>query len=152
MNKNRPTLHRICWTTLGLNFFLEFQGDIDDMRITKKEREQGFASGTLEDAAKLTALFVKHIGVVEHRVKRYKPYTKSFWYAAIQDETSEFVNHTPESDLLELAFNQVADIYVKNQQMWDDAEEVETDEENDEENDEDVSDEDGSDMEDNIVM
>jgi hypothetical protein len=150
MNKHRPTANRISWTTVGLNYFLEMQGDIDDLRITKNEREQGFARGTLEDAAKLTEMIVKQIGVVEHRVRRYKVYTKSFWYAAIQDPTDEFPSYTPESDALEVAFAEVGDIYVKNQQMWDNAEEVESDEEV--YDDEQISDEDGSDMEDDVNM
>lgn len=152
MNKDRPTLNRISWTTVGLNFFIDLQGDIDDLRISKNERDQGFAKGTLEDAAKLTHIITNQIGVVEHRVRRAQEYEKGIWYAAIQEEPLVTNNNIPESDKLELAFSQVGDLYVKNQQMWDDAQEVVTDDESDDEEEGNVSEEDGSDMENNITM
>ncbi len=148
MNKHRPTLNRISWTTVALNFFLELQWDIDELRISKGERKQGFAEGTLEDAQKLLQNIIKQLGVVEHRVRRYMEYQKDFWFVAIQDTTGEFSDNIPESDKLEKAFNEVGDVYVKNQQMWDNAEEVKTD--SDEKDTE--SDENGSDMKDNIPM
>jgi hypothetical protein len=154
MNKRRPTLHRITWTTEGLNFFLDVQGDVDDLRISQSERESGFAKGTLEDAKKLTDIIIAALGVVEHRVKLEKSYEVSFWFGAAKIVVGVSLNGSspgPISDKLEQAFAEVGDVYVKNQEMWDDAQEVESDSDGESE-DESDSEQDRSDMEEETMM
>ena len=63
MNKKKPTPDRVGWTTEALNFFLDFQEDIDNLRISKKDREEGFAAGTLRDANIICNQIIAKLGV-----------------------------------------------------------------------------------------
>ena len=139
MNKNRPTARRVSWTTIALNFFLELYQDIEELRIRKKEREKGYAAGTLADADIIYNNVSKKLGVVKTRLDVVREYSVIFWYVAIPANIGEL---PPPSDQLETAFGKVGEIYVKHQQTWNNAEEVELVDSEGE------SEEDGSDMDD----
>ncbi len=54
MNKHRPTEERVSWTTTSLNLIMDVYHDVDDLRISHTDREEGFVKGTIADAAKIT--------------------------------------------------------------------------------------------------
>ncbi len=64
MNKLKPIGKRVIWTTQALNFFLEMHGDIDNMKIQKNERTEGFAAGTINDANKLCKFITNNLGIL----------------------------------------------------------------------------------------
>ena len=141
MNKRRVTAHRVTWTTEALNFFLEMHGDIDDMKISSANRVNGFPRGTLEDAQIIYQIIVDKIGVSSLRLAVTKEFRITFWY---REPPADLVHTEVMSDKLETAYNNVTDLYVTHQNMWDDAEEVN--------NDSDFSDSDRSDMEEEVLI
>lgn len=133
MNKNRPTAGRVSWTTEALNFFLEFQEDIDNLRITKEDREQGFATGTMNDAMLIYNRIVEKLGVTNAEIMKYKVNQTNFWYS--EEEKSKVNNSPPVSNTIKAAFGEVGDLYLKHQHTWDNAAEVEDVASEDEEDD-----------------
>ena len=45
MNKKRPTPNRVGLTSEALNHFMKVHSDVDNLKITKEEREKGYAAG-----------------------------------------------------------------------------------------------------------
>ena len=140
MNKNRPTKRRITWTTKALNFFLPIYYDIDDLVISKEDSEEGYAAGVIVDAAKITSYITLKLGVIPQRINTNLAYRGTFLYE--RTPHGMYVSTTPVSDLFEVAYDAVGDLYVKHQKTLDEAEEVEgfsSDEEGEEESESDSS-------------
>jgi hypothetical protein len=122
MNKNRPTVERVSWTTTALNHFLVLYEDLMSLQITKEERNTEFANGTQQDVGLIYQVISKKMRTDPREVSRKIAFDIAFWY----NEEPEFDHNTRPSDRMEEAFDQVGDLYVKHQTMWDDTEEVES--------------------------
>ena len=123
MNKKRPTPDWVGWTTEALNFFLDFQEDIDNLRISKKDREEGFAAGTLRDANIICNQIIAKLGVNPGDIMKAQVYKTDFWYSEVAKANVKEAE--PESNKMETAFGKVGDLYVDHQKTWDNATEVE---------------------------
>ena len=125
MNKSRTTDNRVKWTTLALNWLLGLFEDVENLQIKKKDATNNFAKGTLQDAKKIYNIIAKRIGVEFKDVKVVRGWRANYWY----EKDVEIANVVPPSNIVEKSFAEVADIYIKHQKTWDNAEEVEEAEE-----------------------
>lgn len=114
--------------------------DIDNLRISKKERQEGFVEGTLADADLLYTSVVRKLGLKPHLEKPSR-YRADFWYTRTDEKFKE-EEKFPRSDMMEEAWGKIADAYVRLQENWDDEDyvevvdqEMEEHEEDDENND-----------------
>ncbi len=123
MNKHRPTLNRISWTTQALNFFMDIYDEIKQLKITKHDRSEGLVRGTAEDVDTICVYITNKLGVTSNRINRRKTYTTNYWYTNNQKKSVENIN--PVSDNLAAAFEKVGDLYIKHQHTWDNTEKVE---------------------------
>ena len=123
MNKKRPTPDRVGWTTEALNFFLDFQEDIENLRISKKDREEGFAAGTLRDANIICNQIIAKLGVNPGDIMKARVYKTDFWYS--EAAKANVKEAEPESNKMKTVFGKVGDLYVDHQKTWNNATEVE---------------------------
>ena len=123
MNKKRPTSDRVGWTTEALNFFLDFQEDIDNLRISKKDKEEGFAAGTLRNANIICNQIIAKLGVNPGDIMKAWVYKTDFWYS--EAAKTNVKEAEPKSNKMETVFGKVGDLYVDHQKTWDNATEVE---------------------------
>lgn len=121
MNKKRPTPHRVEWSSEALNEFMPVHSDIDNLRITKEEREEGFANGTEDSANIMYRAIVRKLTLQHDTHTQQHAYRANFWYTKVVKITQ----NKAVSNLMEEAFNRVVDLYLKHQGTWDDAEEIE---------------------------
>ena len=130
MNGPSPTMSRIAWTTPALNHCLEIQQSVRDMQISSDTRANTFVNGTTEDSEKIEEYIISKLGVFI-RTTSVRKWRSNFWYLPNNgDETLPIV-----SDLLKIAFGKVGDLYLKHQNTWDEAEQVEEAESNSDEED-----------------
>ena len=120
MNRERPSENRISWTTVALNHSMGIQQSIKNLRISRKEVHDTMVAGTVHDSNILHKFIQSRVGISVPLLKKKKHWAKDFWYDSPQEET-----HSRASDKLEEAFNNVVDLYLKHQNMLDDAEKVE---------------------------
>jgi hypothetical protein len=59
MNKNKPTVNRIKWTTTALNHFIDLQHDIDSIKISKTKPTAAFVKNTQEDADNISNILLQ---------------------------------------------------------------------------------------------
>ena len=121
MNKNRVTARRVQWTTEALNFFLVLHKDIEELQISGTEREDGLAKDTLQDAGIIYEEIIKELGSSPLEIEVNRRYSRFYFLKQPDVENSISV---PMSHELEHAYNNVTEMYVKHQNMWDNAEEV----------------------------
>jgi hypothetical protein len=136
MNKKRPTEKRISWTTLALNWFLGSHTlqnwivliylnvgiftDVDSLKISKKEQEEGFVKHTVEDADIMYKSVVQKLGLHPHQKSQTSTYKANFWYS----RPVKILVQTPRSDDLEEAFGKIADSYIRLQETWSDEDDI----------------------------
>jgi hypothetical protein len=121
MNKGNVSENRIQWTTLALNHCLPLHNDIKNLRICKEDRRTEFPGGTVTDAHHLQAVLTTKLGVTPTNLGKFTKFKGGLWY------TGEIAVDPIEipSDRLEMAYSNVSDFYIKHQDVWDSAEEVE---------------------------
>ena len=102
---------------------MDFQEDIDNLRISKKDREEGFAAGTLRDANIICNQIIAKLGVNPGDIMKARVYKTDFWYSEVAKANVKEAE--PESNKMETAFGKVGDLYVDHQKTWDNATEVE---------------------------
>jgi hypothetical protein len=136
MNKKRPTPNRVGWTSEALNHFMKVHSDVDNLKITKEEREKGYAAGVLKSADIIYRAIKKRVGIHHDHHREEQPYKANFWYVGEATTTEKEIP----SDLLEEGFTQVPDWYLRHQNTWDDADKVEEFVEEEDNNDSDESD------------
>ena len=109
---NGPVIspQRVVWTTLALNFCLEIYQSIKNLRIGKDEDVSKLPGGTMEDARRIDNFITGKIKDATFR----KKYTSFFWFPAHPNDLETF--ECP-SDLLEQAYADIADFYLKHQFM-----------------------------------
>jgi hypothetical protein len=88
--------------------------DVDNLRITKKEREEGFVEHTVEDADIMYRSVVRKLGLNPHLMSQTSTYKADFWYTRVV----KIEVQAPRSDHLEEAFGKIANSYVRLQENW----------------------------------
>jgi hypothetical protein len=127
MNGSNPTENRISWTALALNHCLRIHQSIKNMQIRGDGREETYVKGTVEDAQKLSDYISKKFGFPAKQLKSNRIWKSNYWY----EQPIPKNNWEKCSDQLEQAFTNVADLYLKHQRVWDNADQVEEVEESD---------------------
>lgn len=118
INGHSPTDHRISWTTVGLNIFLEIFRDIYNLRIGKRDVGVKYMMGTLQDVNKLWLMIHQKLGVV--LAGDVREWSADFWYEERKTELSKTLRP---SKLLEKSHRQVIRLYFLQQNnVWDNAE------------------------------
>jgi hypothetical protein len=133
MNSSNPSPHRICWTTIALNFCLRIYKSIKDIRISKQKDPSTLVQGTLEDADTLYQFIINKLGENPTKTRKWQ---SNFWY----EEDKDIDPFEMPSDCTESAYSRVVDLYLRIQNMWLDdgtVTEVASDDEVEEEDDED---------------
>jgi hypothetical protein len=134
MNKGNTTENHIGWTTKGLNIFLNIYNDIEDLQIIRFTCPSGFVAGTVEDVGKMYMLISRKLStnfqLMQQQNVAWQP---RFFFQDIPENILE-VNHP--SILFELSWTKVQKWYVKHQNMWDDAEQIELFDQNEDDEDE----------------
>ena len=104
MNKMKPTVSRIQWTTTALNYFLDLQHDVDSLRISKNDIMATFTKETQKDEDSLTTVITSSVDVTPEQLNQNNLYDVIFWYLA--DAPANLPNDPP-STSLEQVFGQV---------------------------------------------
>ena len=117
MNKGRTTMERIKWTTPSLNELLPIQHDLEELQVHKKEKQEHFVSGTLNDVQKLYNHIVSKLEDNGANLANWKlKFQVNYWWAT--DAPAKIKNVIP-SNSLETAWNNVSTWHEKHKKAWD---------------------------------
>lgn len=116
MNKYRPTVERIKWTTTALNHVIGIQQEVDNLQIKKEEREAGFVIGTQRDVNIIYEHIIANLGTSMEEIDIGRNYDPGFWYF---DDVDRQLSQDLPSDKLELAFSEVPNWRSKHAELWD---------------------------------
>ena len=94
--------------------------DVDSLRITKKEQEEGFVKHTVEDADIMYRFVVQKLGLHPHQKSQTSMYKANFWYSW----PVKILVQTPRSDNLEEAFGKIANSYIRLLETWSDKDDI----------------------------
>ena len=146
MNSVNPSEGRVELTTESLNFTLDIQKSLRDLRNRRKDSSPKWIRGTIEDVDRLHAEIVRKLGDPARRLPARRRFAATHWY----NIDTEFTQTTSTSDRAESAFEAVAEWVLKNSKMLAEADGDITEEvgEADLEDDLEVEEEDDSDVED----
>lgn len=112
----KPTVHRIQWTTMALNFFMALQHFLELMRVKKADVTKAYVKGTQKDADFLTALITEKMGETPDALDVDHPFNVEFWYP---DDFPEGMANIPPSNGLEAAFQEVHVWHNRHKKVWD---------------------------------
>lgn len=116
MNKKKPTIERIKWTTVALNFFTDIQQSIDNLVISKKDQPNSFVKGTDNDIMKINNYITTKLGATTRRLLVRREFDPAYWY---QQAVEKDITTRIPSDLMEICFAEVPGWHKKHAEVWD---------------------------------
>ena len=117
MNSTRTTENHLTETAESLNIVMLIYADIQDLKISHKERALKFVQGTLADAQHITDIIQSRLHT--RVVLRWRA---DYWYTT---PVHELINVAPPSVHLEECWVSAINVFLRHQTTWDDAEEAE---------------------------
>ena len=121
MNKGNVSENRICWTAESLNSSLDIHKDISDLQISQTNRQNVFVRGTISDLNIICQFITQKTEKSNGKSIKSNKWDSKYW-STIRDDSP---NVGRPSNTLEEAFSSIGDYYLSNQNMWDNAEQVE---------------------------
>ena len=114
MNISRPEQTWISWTTVSLNWSLKLHKSFESMVNKKGVSDSRFVDGTLGDIETLFNEMKKRVGVTYSELTKNWKYNSLLFY----DNESEIKLRKPQSVVMETAFDNVYQSYLKHQNIW----------------------------------